>query len=112
VVPAEWKVIVMADQGLYAAWLYQAIVAQGWHPFLRVKEGLSFRARGEQEFAPIGSKVRRRGRGWEGRGEWSEHGERMEGTLLVRWEKGYAEKLAVVTEKRRRRWHGIKCASG
>ncbi len=44
VVPAEWKVLVMADRGLYAAWLYQAIQANGWHPFLRVKKDLSFRA--------------------------------------------------------------------
>ena len=44
VVPAEWTVLVMADRGLYAAWLYQAIQANGWHPFLRVKKDLSFRA--------------------------------------------------------------------
>ena len=98
VVPEDWKVIVMADRGLYAAWLYQAIVAQGWHPFLRVKENLHFRAAGEAGFSPIGKRVQRRGRGWKGKGQWSEQGERMEGTLLVRWEKGYEEKLAVVTD--------------
>src|SRR5438477_12617153 len=43
-VPAEWKVLVMADRGLYAAWLFEAIPAKGWHPFLRVKQALSFRA--------------------------------------------------------------------
>ena len=43
VVPTDWKVIVMADRGLYAAWLYQAIQKLGWHPMLRVKEDLSFR---------------------------------------------------------------------
>ena len=36
--------------------------------------------------------------GGEGKGEWSEHGERMEGTVLIRWEKGYEEKLVVVTD--------------
>ena len=34
-VPAEWQVLVMADRGLYAAWLFAAIQAKGWHPFLR-----------------------------------------------------------------------------
>ncbi len=34
-VPSEWQVLVMADRGLYAAWLFSAIQAQGWHPFLR-----------------------------------------------------------------------------
>lgn len=97
-VPPDWKVIVMADRGLYAAWLYQAIVKLGWHPMLRVKEDLSFQAKGEESFSPMGTRVKRRGRGWSGKGEWSEHGERMEGTVLMRWEKGYAEKLVVVTD--------------
>jgi hypothetical protein len=98
VVPADWKVIVMADRGLYAAWLYQAIQRLGWHPMLRVNEDLSFRAEGEENFSPMGQRVKRCGRGWSGKGEWSEKGERMEGTVLIRWEKGYEEKLVVVTD--------------
>lgn len=88
----------MADRGLYAAWLYQAIQRLGWHPLLRVKEDLSFRTAGEEKFNPMGTRVKRRGRGWKGKGEWSEHGERMQGTVLMRWEKGYEEKLVVVTD--------------
>jgi len=65
---------------------------------LRVKESLSFRMPKEENFSPMGLRVQRHGRGWAGRGEWSEHGERMEGTVLVRWEKGYEEKMAVVTD--------------
>jgi hypothetical protein len=98
VVPHDWKVIVMADRGLYAAWLYRAIQKLGWHPMLRVKEDLSFRTAEEESFSPMGERVKRRGRGWSGKGEWSEHGERMEGTVLIRWEKGYEEKLVVVTD--------------
>jgi Transposase DDE domain len=98
IVPQDWMVIVMADRGLYAAWLYRAIQRLGWHPMLRVKEELSFRAQGEENFSPMGMRVERRGRGWRGIGEWSEHGERMEGTVLIRWEKGYEEKLVVVTD--------------
>jgi hypothetical protein len=98
IVPQDWMVIVMADRGLYAAWLYRAIQRLGWHPMLRVKEDLSFRTKGEENFSPMGMRVRRRGRGWSGKGEWSEHGERMEGTVLIRWEKGYEEKLVIVTD--------------
>lgn len=98
VVPPDWKVIVMADRGLYAAWLFQAIQRLGWHPMLRVNEDLSFRAVGEETFSPMGQRVKRRGRGWKGKGEWSEHGEQMSGTVLMRWEKGYEEKLVVVTD--------------
>jgi hypothetical protein len=34
-VPADWEVLVLADRGLYANWLYAAIMACGWHPFMR-----------------------------------------------------------------------------
>jgi hypothetical protein len=34
--PASWPVLVLADRGLYATWLFRAIQAHGWHPFLRI----------------------------------------------------------------------------
>ncbi len=98
VVPPDWKVIVTADQGLYADWLWTAIRNQGWHPLLRVSLQMGFRAEGEADFVAIGKRVRRRGRGWKGKGAWSETGARLQATLLVRWEKGYEEAIAVVTD--------------
>ena len=98
VVPQDWKVIVTADQGLYADWLFTAIQNLGWHPLLRVNLVMGFRAEGEADFAAIGKRVQRRGRSWKGKGEWSEKGARMQGTLLVRREKGYEEAIAVVTD--------------
>src|ERR1700730_18594034 len=38
-IPAEWQVLVMADRGLYARWLFQGILECGWHPFLRINLG-------------------------------------------------------------------------
>ena len=38
-VPASWVVVVLADRGLYAPWLFAAIVRLGWHPGLRVNGG-------------------------------------------------------------------------
>jgi hypothetical protein len=38
-VPADWEVIVMADRGLDAPWLFQKIVALGWHPRLAHQPG-------------------------------------------------------------------------
>lgn len=98
VVPPDWKVIVTADQGLYADWLWTAIQNLGWHPLLRIRLQMGFRAEGEADFAALGKRVQRRGRGWKGKGEWSEKGARLQGTLLVRWEKGYEEAMAVVTD--------------
>src|SRR5437588_386326 len=97
-VPAEWKVLVMADRGLYAPWLFEAIQAKGWHPFLRVKKALSFRAEGQQAFGAIGKRVKRTGREWKGEGEGSEKGERMQGTVFVRWEQGYEEPICAVSD--------------
>ncbi len=111
-VPAEWRVLVMADRGLYAAWLFEAIQANGWHPMLRVKKDPSFRADGEEVFGTIGGRVKRTGREWKGRGEWSEKGERMQGTVLVRWEQGYEEAICVVSdlspEKARTAWYQMR----
>lgn len=87
-----------ADQGLYADWLWTAIQNLGWHPLLRIRLQMGFRAEGEADFAALGKRVQRRGRGWKGKGEWSEKGARLHGTLLVRWEKGYEEAMAVVTD--------------
>jgi hypothetical protein len=91
-------VIVMADRGLSAGWLFTAIKQQGWHPLLRVNKTMGFRAQGEQDFVPIGRLLRRRGRSWAGWGEWSEEGDRQQGSLLIRWEEGYDEPVAVVTD--------------
>jgi hypothetical protein len=42
-IPQDWQVLVMADRGLYARWLFQAICTCGWHPFLRINLGVKAR---------------------------------------------------------------------
>jgi hypothetical protein len=42
-VPISWAVIVLADRGLYARWLFEQVVKLGWHPFLRINSGGKFR---------------------------------------------------------------------
>ena len=44
--PHDWTVIVLADRGLYAPWLFRRITRLGWHPFLRINTGGSFRPAG------------------------------------------------------------------
>src|SRR5258708_37762124 len=65
---------------------------------LRVKEGMGLRAVGEERARPIGERILRHGRKWCGQGVWSEQGTPIEGTVVVRWEGGYEEKLAVGTD--------------
>lgn len=38
-VPPDWCVLVLADRGLYAPWLFAAITHLGWHPGLRLNGG-------------------------------------------------------------------------
>src|SRR5208283_603043 len=45
-VDPTWTVTVMTDRGLYARWLFQEIVALGWHPMMRVTRLGKFRPEG------------------------------------------------------------------
>ena len=68
-IPADWQVLVMADRGLYARWLFQAIGACGWHPFLRINLGVKARAMGEESLT--GSGAGRPRRAHVGKVRWS-----------------------------------------
>src|SRR6266851_8655846 len=50
--PRHFFVIVMADRGLYARWLYRRIVRLGWHPLLRVNTGGTFRPAASTRYRP------------------------------------------------------------
>jgi len=65
-VPADWQVLVMADRGLFAHWLYRAIRAAGWHPFLRINTGGKCRPAGASEFQPLTSLLPARAQSWQG----------------------------------------------
>ena len=52
-IPDDWLVLVLADRGLYAKWLYQRIVKLKWHPFLRINEQGLFRPAGHPDFRPL-----------------------------------------------------------
>jgi hypothetical protein len=67
-VPADWTVIVLADRGLYARWLFTTIVGLGWHPFLRVNLGGTFRPDGQAQFRPLPSLLSPRAPRWAGAG--------------------------------------------
>ena len=68
-VPDEWQVLVLADRGLYARWMWDAIRACGWHPFLRLNLGIKARAGGEASFEWVSRWVPAPGTSWKGRVE-------------------------------------------
>src|SRR5690348_14970643 len=89
-VPTSWQVLVLADRGLYARWLYTAIVACGWHPYLRINLAVKAREPGEVSFDWLSRWVPKPGARWQGAVEcFAQQKSRLCCTLLVQWEPGY-----------------------
>ncbi len=97
--PSGRTVIVLSDRGLYAKWLYRAIQQRGWHPFMRINTGGTFRPAGELQRRPLASLVPQVGTHWQGAGEaFKDAPKRLRCTLLARWDEGYADPWLVVTD--------------
>jgi hypothetical protein len=97
--PAGRTVIVLSDRGLYAKWLYRAIQKQGWHPFMRINTGGTFRPEGTRERRPLTALVPQVGSAWQGAGEaFKDAAKRLRCTLLARWDAGYTDPWLVVTD--------------
>jgi hypothetical protein len=96
-VDEDWFVIVMADRGLYARWLYEAIVAVGWHPFLRINTGGTYRRQGESSFRPLTLAAATVGSGWCGQVTCFKSNP-LECTLLACWTEGHQDPWLIVTD--------------
>jgi len=99
VIPATWTVLVLADRGLYAPWLYRQIVAQGWHPFLRINLGAKACVEGSDRWEWLTHWLPAVGEQWAERVTcFADQKNRLECTLLLCREAGYEEAWAVVTD--------------
>jgi hypothetical protein len=112
-IPKGWTVIVLADRGLYAPWLFRRIVKLGWHPFLRINKGGTFRPAGQPCFRPLTSFVPHPGTRWRGRGAaFKTKGSRLECTLLACWDEGYTDPWLILTdlppEASDAGWYGLR----
>jgi hypothetical protein len=98
-IPPTMTVIVLADRGLYARWLFQHIVTLGWHPFLRINAGAKFRPAGWHHFYWLSHFAPSEGRWWREEGTaFASRDCRLACTFLARWEPGYAEPWFVLTD--------------
>lgn len=98
-VPRGWTVIVLADRGLYARWLFRRIVRVGWHPFLRINNGGTFRPEGAPRSCPLMRLVPEVGTTWSGRGTaFKGHGRQLACTLLARWDAGHKDPWLILTD--------------
>jgi len=99
VVPPEWTVIVLADRGLYAPWLYRRIVRLHWHPFLRVNNGAKFRPAGCARWYWLKELVGAPNRQWQGSGSCFKNPIcRLECTLLAWWAEGNQDPWFILTD--------------
>jgi hypothetical protein len=112
-VPKDGEVIVRASRGLYARWLWDAIVAWGWHPFLRINLGSKARLPGEENFEWLSRWVPTPGTSWQGQVEcFASKKGRVNGTLLIHWEPGYESAWVILTdlepEEAMVSWYGLR----
>ncbi len=96
-VPSDWKVIVTADRGLYADWLYQAIVNLGWHPFLRINHQGQYQIPNSSDWNPLATVVPSPGMSWSGQVTCFKTNP-IDCTLLARWDEGYADPWLILTD--------------
>lgn len=116
-VPTDWFVLVLADRGLYAHWLFDASVNNGWHPFLRINTTVKARPCGASDFDWITHWMPTPGTSWQGRVDcFAEKKCQLMCTLLMQWQEGYDSGWAVITdlapEAANVAWYGLRCWVG
>ena len=98
-VPAGWTVIVLADRGLYARWLFTTIQALGWHPFLRINRQGHYRLPASPISRPLTQVVSRVGQRWAGQVVcFTTPARQLACTLLARWDAGYRDPWLILTD--------------
>jgi hypothetical protein len=113
VLPPSWTILVLADRGLYARWLFRGIVASGWHPYLRLHRQGLFHLPGQAHWRDLHRVVPTAGTQWTGpiicfKGTAG----RLACTLLARWEADQTEPWIIVTdlapEEADGAWYGMR----
>jgi hypothetical protein len=109
--PKDYQVIVAADRGLYADWLYQAITTVGWHPLLRINHQGLFHLPGQQQWLPLDQIIKVAGQPWSGLVTCFKTNP-LDCTLLARWDAGYQDPWLILTDLPPERadalWYGLR----
>ena len=112
-IPRDWYVLVLADRGLYANWLFTSIVACGWHPFLRINQQGQFRPIASPRFRSLSQAVRQGGllRRWDAIC-FKTRDRQLRCTQLGQWSLQHADPWLVVTDLPPRQaqvsWYGLR----
>lgn len=91
------RVIVCADRGLYADWLYEAITNLGWHPFLRINHQGTYRLSPRHPWRSLSTVVPSPGTSWSGQVTcFKTHP--LDCTLLATWAPTYQDPWLILTD--------------
>ena len=98
-VDSDWTVVVLTDRGLYARWLFQAIVDLGWYPMMRITHRNRFLPEGWVHHRPVRWFAPQVGRQWLGRGVAfpTTAESRLACTLLACWSEGHDDGWYLIT---------------
>ena len=112
-IPSQMTVIVLADRGLYARWLFHRIRRLGWHPFLRVNAQGNFRPACARAGRRLSTFVPRPGTTWQGTGvAFTGKQRRLSCTLLACWAEGCKDPWLLLTdlppEAAEAGWYGLR----
>lgn len=112
-VPRSWTVLVLADRGLYARWLFRRLTRLGWHPFLRLNTGGTLRPKDHVRGVALKSLVPAPGTAWQGTGSaFKGRNRQLHCTLLACGEAGYQDPWLILTarppEARTACWYGLR----
>jgi len=98
-VPADWTVMVLAERGWYARWLFTTMQALGWHPFWRINRPGHSRLPTSATCRPLTQGVSRVGQRWAGQViGFATPARQLPCTLLARWDAGYRAPGLVLTD--------------
>ena len=105
---------VLADRGLYARWLFRRITRLGWHPFLRINTGGTFRPTGHVRRVSLAELwCPSQAPAWQGTGiAFKGRNRQLHCTLLACWEAGYKIPWLLLTdlppEASTACWYGLR----
>lgn len=97
IVPQHYLVIVSADRGLYADWLYEEITSLGWHPFLRINHQGQYCTPDSDLWQPLATVVTHQSQDWSGQVTCFKSNP-INCTLLARWSDSYAAPWLILTD--------------
>jgi hypothetical protein len=97
-IPCDWTVLVLADRGLYARWLYRYLHRRlRWHPFLRINTQGQYRHRHGHAYGALSQLLPGPGTRWCGRVVCFKK-QPLACTLLAGWDAEAAEPWLIVTD--------------